>query len=80
MQGRYENKINIVQVNIKKPMVKIINIYMNIEEADIMEVMFQQNKGIRQIREQFALKRSYEVVTDKRKYRNAVIECESVKA
>lgn len=57
-------------------MVKIVNIDVNIAE----EVIFQQNKDIRLIKDAFKMRQTYTVTTDRRQYRNVIIDCDTVKA
>lgn len=80
----FENKINIVEVEVMKPMVKIVNVDVNIEEAELLNTILEQNKDIRALQEaapqSFVLKRAYIIRAPKRAYRNVIIECATIKA
>lgn len=78
--AKYETRINVRPVLVKKPMVKVVNIDVNVDNDDIMDVIFAQNKDIRAIQEQFIIQRAYKVTTNKREYRNTIIECDNIKA
>lgn len=84
LAATYENKINIVEVQMKKPMVKIVNVDINIEEEELLPTILQQNKDLRAFEEaapqSFVFLRSYIIRTPKRSYRNVIIECSSIKA
>lgn len=68
---KYKNEVTITKVNTKKPQIKITNINIDMQENTTVELLKEQNYYLEN--KDISIQRSYIIETEKRKYKNIII-------